>query len=75
MLDASTSSGPAVTVNGKSLPLTSPLTLRQLIESLGMAQQAVAAEVNGKLVRRAMHETTQLQQGDKIELVSLVGGG
>jgi thiamine biosynthesis protein ThiS len=40
-----------------------------------MAQQAVAAEVNGKLVRRAMHETTQLQQGDKIELVSLVGGG
>ncbi len=57
------------------MPLTRDLSLRQLIESLGMGQQAVAAEVNGKLVRRALHEATTLQSGDHVELVSLVGGG
>jgi sulfur carrier protein len=57
------------------MPLTRDLSLRQLIESLGMGQQAVAAEVNGKLVRRALHEATTLQNGDHVELVSLVGGG
>lgn len=70
-----TSATPAIIVNGKTMPLTSGLTLRQLIESLGMGQQAVAAEVNGRLVRRALHEATTLQNGDRIELVSLVGGG
>ncbi|HLP85359.1 MAG TPA: sulfur carrier protein ThiS [Phycisphaerales bacterium] len=64
-----------ITVNGKQSPLAAEITLRQLIESLGMGQQAVAAEVNGKLVRRALHEATVLQAGDVIELVSLVGGG
>lgn len=64
-----------ITVNGKQSPLSAGMTLRQLIESLGMGQQAVAAEVNGKLVRRALHEATVLQAGDVIELVSLVGGG
>ncbi len=57
------------------MPLTRDLSLRQLIESLGMGQQAVAAEVNGKLVRRALHEATTLQNGDHVELVSLIGGG
>jgi sulfur carrier protein len=64
-----------VVVNGKSTLFTPGLTLRKLIESLGMGQQAVAAEVNGTLVRRSQHETTLLRAGDKIELVSLVGGG
>jgi sulfur carrier protein len=66
---------PSIVVNGKAMPLTRDLSLRQLIESLGMGQQAVAAEVNGKLVRRALHEATTLQNGDHVELVSLVGGG
>lgn len=62
-------------VNGQDQELPDGLTLRQLVERLGMAQAAVAAEVNKQLVPRRHHETHILQHGDAVELVSLVGGG
>jgi sulfur carrier protein len=64
-----------ITVNGDLKPLAAGQTLRALIESLGLAAQPVAAEVNGTLVPRREHESHELKPDDKIELVSLVGGG
>lgn len=50
-------------------------SVRFLIESLGLGQQAVAAEVNGVLVPRRQHEACLLAADDRVELVTLVGGG
>ena len=33
------------------------------------------SEVNKRIVPRKRHESTQLNEGDKVELVTLVGGG
>lgn len=64
-----------VVVNGTSHDLPEGTTLRQLIERLGLHTSACAAEVNKSLVPRREHESKALQQGDRIELVTLVGGG
>ena len=63
-----------LTLNGQ-MHETDATTVRQLIEQLGYGQQAVAVELNRELVPRAQHEQTELNDGDSVELVTLVGGG
>lgn len=68
--------GPAsVVVNGRPHPWRPNLTLTDLLQELGAASGPVAAELNGRVVRRAAHSQTPLAPGDQIELVRLVGGG
>lgn len=64
-----------VTVNGETRSVPDGLTLRALIESLGLGQSACAAEINRELIPRRQHDQKTLQPGDVIELVTLVGGG
>jgi sulfur carrier protein len=64
-----------LTVNGEPLQLAEHQTVRDLIERLGLGGRAVAVEVNKKLVPKKQHESTRLQPGDQVEIVTLVGGG
>lgn len=65
-----------LTVNGKPLTLDrETLTVRELIEQVGLAQSAVAVEVNRQLIPKRQHDQTTLATGDTVELVTLVGGG
>lgn len=64
-----------VTVNGETRELPAGATVRTLIESLGLAGKACAAEVNAELVPFRKHTETELKDGDRIEIVTLVGGG
>lgn len=64
-----------VTVNGAPHDVPEAATVADLIQLLGLGKNAVAAEVNQRLVPKRDHPTTPLQDGDKVELVSLVGGG
>lgn len=64
-----------VTVNGESRELPPEATVRTLIEMLGLAGKACAAEVNAELVPFRKHAETGLKEGDRVELVTLVGGG
>ncbi|MBM4107667.1 MAG: sulfur carrier protein ThiS [Phycisphaerae bacterium] len=64
-----------VIVNGKAEQVPEGTTLRELIERVGLARAACAAEVNTRLVPRREHESTPLAGGDRVELVTLVGGG
>jgi sulfur carrier protein len=45
-----------------------------LLQQLG-APRFVAVELNLEVIPRARHAETILKDGDKIELVTLVGGG
>ena len=64
-----------ITVNGEAKTVDEGLSLRSLIEHLGLGQAAVAAEVNKSLIPRRDHESPSLSDGDTVELVTLVGGG
>jgi thiamine biosynthesis protein ThiS len=64
-----------VIVNGESRQVPAGTSVRGLVELLGLGRAACAVEVNQGLVRRAQHETTTLREGDRVEVVTLVGGG
>lgn len=64
-----------ITLNGQPAEMPDQITVRQLIEQLGLAKAICAAEVNGSVVPRAAHDQTSLQDGDTVEIVTLVGGG
>ena len=65
-----------MTLNGDAydIPAAAP-TIADLIDRLGLADQAVAVEVNRQLVPKRHHTDTTLSDGDQVEVVTLVGGG
>ncbi len=66
---------PALLVNGKERPLPRPASVRGALIALGLDRKPVAVELNGRIVRRAEHDATTLQAGDRMEIVTFVGGG
>jgi len=63
------------TVNGKPKELPDGMTVEGLIELLGMSDAICAAEVDKKLVPKRERALCSLQNGQRIEIVSLIGGG
>ena len=64
-----------IVLNGGRASLPAGCSVAELVESLGLSPEAVAVERNERLVRRGEHASTRLAEGDRIELVTLVGGG
>lgn len=64
-----------IEVNGQSREVDEGMTVSVLIEQLEMDPRYLAVERNRQLVPRAEHTTTQLAAGDRLEVVTLVGGG
>ena len=71
----SSRSAPTLLVNGKECPLPEPASVRDALITLGLEGRPVAVELNGRLVRRGEQETTALGPGDRVEIVTFVGGG
>lgn len=65
---------PTLTLNGESRQVDAT-RVDQLVQTLGLAGQAVAVEINHHLIRKRDHADTPLRDGDTVELVTLVGGG
>jgi sulfur carrier protein len=64
-----------VVINGQSRSVNVGTTVAALIAELGLGDRRVAVERNRTVVPRAEHATTILADGDKLELVTFVGGG
>jgi sulfur carrier protein len=64
-----------LTVNGKPVELDRPTPLVDYLRGLGIDPRAVAVEVNERIVERKDFETTNLDEGDVVEIVRMVGGG
>lgn len=64
-----------ILLNGKAHELPSGTTVAGLMDQLELRTEIVAVEVNEGLVARARREEHALSEGDRVELVTLVGGG
>ena len=64
-----------VIVNDAPQELAVNSTVRDLLDQLELGQGKVAVEVNKQLVPLAQHTAHVLQAADRIEIVTLVGGG
>ncbi len=67
--------GIQVSVNGESVSLPTGTTLAELLRRLAIGGKPVAVEHNRRVVPRTEHETVHLNHGDKVEIVTFVGGG
>jgi len=64
-----------ITVNGEPRELPDGATLSALLVALDLAGQRVAFEVNGEIVPRSRRDAHPLQDGDRVEAVTAIGGG
>lgn len=64
-----------VRVNGDELEIPSPCTVAGLLQRLQLPDRGVAVAVDGAVVPRTGHETLELAEGTRVEILRAVGGG
>ena len=62
-------------VNNEPRELPEGTTIEGLIELLGLSAGICAAEVNKQLIPKREHKERVLADGERVEIVTLVGGG
>lgn len=62
-------------VNGESCTCPPHTPLPTLLEQLGLNPRLVAVEYNGEILHRQFWDRTEIQEGDRLEIVTIVGGG
>jgi thiamine biosynthesis protein ThiS len=64
-----------ITLNGDPFDLAGPVTVADLLASLDIDARRVAVEHNLSVVKRVRFDTTEVREGDEVEIVNFVGGG
>lgn len=64
-----------VVINGEPRAVPAGLTIAGLIDHLGLGGKRVAVERNRAIAPRATHASVIVEAGDRLELVTFVGGG
>ena len=64
-----------ITLNGKAHPVSTPITLVDLLASLDIDRRMIAVAHNGDVIPRDRYEGVCLNDGDSVEVVRMVGGG
>ncbi|CAN5867803.1 sulfur carrier protein ThiS [soil metagenome] len=64
-----------VVINGQQRTVNTGTTVATLVIELGLGGKTVAVERNREVIPRAQHASTILADGDRLEVVTFVGGG
>jgi thiamine biosynthesis protein ThiS len=64
-----------IRVNGETRQWDRSITVRDLLEALGIRPGAVVVERNLQIVPRERVAEEMVEDGDSIEIIRLVGGG
>jgi sulfur carrier protein len=62
-------------VNGSNHNCDSHTSLSDLLAQMGLNPQMVAVEYNGEILPRQVWAETIMQPDDRLEIVTIVGGG
>ena len=62
-------------VNGESRAWRSGATVADLLQDLEIKMERVAVELNLEILDRAAFGQRQLKDGDRVEIMSFIGGG
>ena len=64
-----------ITINGEPEEFPEGITVADLLQQRGLSPRYLAVERNLELVPRQQHAESVLRDGDRVEIVTLVGGG
>ncbi len=62
-------------VNGEVKTCTPGTTLPEFLVQIGLNPKLIAVEYNGEILTRSLWASTILQPNDRLEVVTIVGGG
>lgn len=64
-----------ITVNGKQIQLTSEMSVADYLEQNKYQINRIAVEMNEEILPKYSYSETMLKDGDRLEVVTFVGGG
>lgn len=65
----------ALQINGEERQCHPDRNMVELLEFLNMNPRLVAVEHNGEILHRQLWQETVIKAGDRLEIVTIVGGG
>ncbi len=64
-----------IMLNGRDRDLAGAMTIQNLLEQVGIQPEMTAVEVNLEVVKRTDYDKTMVKENDKVEIVTMMGGG
>ena len=64
-----------ITLNGEQLQIKENMTLSELLNEKQFRVERIAVEYNGTIPNKSEFDKIVLKDGDRIEVVSFMGGG
>jgi thiamine biosynthesis protein ThiS len=64
-----------ITLNGETYQVKRATTVSELLEELELDMRKVAVEKNLEIVPRSTYQDSDINDGDRIEIVHFIGGG
>ena len=64
-----------ITVNGKQIQLASEMSVADYLEQNNYQIKRIAVEMNEEILPKYSYSETMLKDGDRLEVVTFVGGG
>jgi len=64
-----------IRVNGEQRAISVGMTVGQLLRDLQIGPERVAIELNLQIIDRREFDQRTLQEGDRVEIISFIGGG
>jgi sulfur carrier protein len=64
-----------ILVNNENIVLDDNLTIKELMKHIKIRNQYSAVEVNEQIVPKSLHASFTLKEGDKVEIITAIGGG
>ena len=64
-----------IVYNGEPRQVEEATTVAELLRQSGVHERLCAVELNESVLPKPSYESTHLQRGDRVEVVTFVGGG
>ena len=64
-----------VLLNNENIVVDDGVTINELIIRIKVSHKYYAVEVNEHIVPKSLHTSFTLKEGDKVEIITAIGGG
>ena len=64
-----------IILNNQSDEVHDGITIRELLDQKKIHTKYIAVEINQKIIPRSKYNQHELKEGDKIEIITAIGGG
>jgi thiamine biosynthesis protein ThiS len=64
-----------IRLNGKAREVADGITVRRLLDELGLHPLRVAVQLNDEIIKRDRYAEVSLKSGDMVEVLTIMAGG